>query len=142
MWSERHECHLEGIGACDHDTHTHIYTRTHTHTHTYTHAHIHTHAHTHTHMHTHTHVHTHAHTRTHTHTHAHTHMHTHTYIHTHTHTCSQNKLLLLKESMDQGTQLDKDQKEAVMKLNEVLIQLELAKELQKQFATLSLEVKI
>ena len=70
--------------------------------------------------------------------HTHTHKHTHTQTHTHTHT--QNKLMALKETVDTGTQLDKDQKEAVMRLDEVTIQLELVKDLQKQFAAVTVEV--
>ena len=42
--------------------------------------------------------------------------------------------------MDQGTRLDKDQLDAVQKLSDVSLQLELVKDLQKQFATLNTEV--
>ncbi|XP_064400637.1 caprin-1-like isoform X2 [Halichondria panicea] len=47
-----------------------------------------------------------------------------------------NKLESLKEGLDSGTRLDTDQIAAVAKLNDVSIQLELIKELQKQFTTL------
>ena len=36
--------------------------------------------------------------------------------------------------------LDKDQKEAIMKLDDVMVQLEMVKDLQKQFASVSVEV--
>ena len=94
--------------------------------------------------HTHTHIHTLTHTRTHTHTLTHTHSHTHTLTltHTHTHTHTQNRLVSLKESEEQGTQLEKDQLDAIAKIENVTIQLELVKELQKQFQALSVEVSM
>lgn len=52
----------------------------------------------------------------------------------------QNKLESLKEGLDSGTRLDTDQIAAVAKLNDVSIQLELIKELQKQFTTLQSDV--
>ena len=63
--------------------------------------------------------------------------HTHTLTPSHPHTLTQNKLLVLKENMDK---LDKDQKEAIMKLDDVMVQLEMVKDLQKQFASVSVEV--
>ena len=50
-----------------------------------------------------------------------------------------NKLMALKQTVDAGAQLDKDQREAVMKLDEVTIQLELVKDLQKQFTAATLD---
>ena len=47
----------------------------------------------------------------------------------------------LKESIDSGAQLDRDQQEAVRRLHEVTIQLDLVRELQKQFAAFSTEVR-
>ena len=52
----------------------------------------------------------------------------------------QNKLLSLQESADQGEQLKRDQEEAIAKLGEVQLQLDLVKDLQKQFSSLSAEV--
>ena len=96
-----------------------------------------------------------------------THTHTHTLRHTHAHTnflcfslthChhlptpppppppslkhTQNKLMALKETVDTGAQLDKDQQEAVTRLDEVTIQLELVRDLQKQFATAIVDVSV
>ena len=53
----------------------------------------------------------------------------------------QNKLMALKQSIETGVKLTKDQEEAVMKLDEVNIQLDLVRELQKQFMGVTTEVK-
>ena len=53
----------------------------------------------------------------------------------------QNKLVTLKESEDSGAKLDKDQKAAVKRLDEVSIQLEVVRDLQRQFASFSQEVR-
>jgi len=50
-----------------------------------------------------------------------------------------NKLSSLKDSLDSGTKLDKDQMDAVTKLENVSTQLELVRELQKQFSTMSVD---
>ena len=62
--------------------------------------------------------------------------------HTHTHTLitHQNKLSILKDNLDSGVALDKDQLDAVTKIEQVSTQLELVKELQKQFTTMSADV--
>ena len=53
----------------------------------------------------------------------------------------QNKLESLRDNLESGSsRLDKDQLAAVAKLDEVGIQLELIKDLQKQFTTLQSEV--
>ena len=52
----------------------------------------------------------------------------------------QNKLSTLKEQLDDGNQLDRDQQDAVSRINEVVIQLDLLKELQKQFCQLTTDV--
>ena len=54
----------------------------------------------------------------------------------------QNKLLSLQESADQGEQLKRDQEEAIAKLGEVQLQLDLVKDLQKQFSSLNTEVNV
>ena len=54
----------------------------------------------------------------------------------------QNKLMTLQESADQGEQLKRDQEEAIAKLGEVQLQLDLVKDLQKQFFSLNVEVSI
>ena len=53
---------------------------------------------------------------------------------------AQNKLLTLQESAEHGEQLKRDQEEAISKLGEVQLQLDLVKELQKQFTSLNSEV--
>lgn len=53
---------------------------------------------------------------------------------------SQNKLLTLQESAEHGEQLKREQEEAIAKLGEVELQLELVKDLQKQFNSLNSEV--
>ena len=52
----------------------------------------------------------------------------------------QNKLSILKDNLDSGVALDKDQLDAVTKIEQVSTQLELVKELQKQFTTMSADV--
>ena len=54
----------------------------------------------------------------------------------------QNKLLSLQESADQGEQLKRDQEEAIAKLGEVQLQLDLVKDLQRQFSSLNTEVNV
>ena len=59
---------------------------------------------------------------------------------THTLITHQNKLSILKDNLDSGVALDKDQLDAVTKIEQVSTQLELVKELQKQFTTMSADV--
>lgn len=51
----------------------------------------------------------------------------------------QNKLTALKEGNDMG-ELDRDQKEAITKIKDVSLQLELIRDLQKQFSQVEAEV--
>ena len=153
-------------------SHTHTHMHTHTQTLSVSHSHTAIHpllSPPHTRTHTHTLRHTHAHTNflcfslTHCH-----HLPTSSLSETHTpsHTCThklslflthtlpsppypppslkhtQNKLMALKETVDTGAQLDKDQQEAVTRLDEVTIQLELVRDLQKQFATAIVDVSV
>ena len=54
---------------------------------------------------------------------------------------AQNKLVTLKENAQSGTDaLDKAQQEAITKIKDVHLQLELVKDLQKQFGSLQAEV--
>ena len=48
--------------------------------------------------------------------------------------------MTLQESAEQGEKLTADQEDAVSKLGEVQLQLELVKDLQKQFTSLNSEV--
>ncbi|CAI8027881.1 Caprin-1 [Geodia barretti] len=50
-----------------------------------------------------------------------------------------NKLITLKQSIETGAKLTPDQEDAVSKLGEVNIQLEMVKDLQKQFAAVTTE---
>ena len=53
----------------------------------------------------------------------------------------QQKLTALEESLMNGKELDKDQREAVTKLPDVSVQLDLARDFQKQFQSVQVEVK-
>ena len=48
--------------------------------------------------------------------------------------------MTLQESAEQGEQLKRDQEEAIAKLGEVQLQLDLVRDLQKQFNSLNVEV--
>ena len=61
---------------------------------------------------------------------------------THRPVSPQNKLMTLKQNVDVGAQLDKDQREAVKRLDEVTIQLEVVKDLQKQFTAITVDVSV
>ncbi len=55
--------------------------------------------------------------------------------------CAQNKLITLKENaLGSADALDKDQQEAITKIKDVHVQLDLVKDLQKQFGSLQTEV--
>ena len=54
----------------------------------------------------------------------------------------QQRLTALEESLIKGKPLDKDQKEAVTKLPDVSVQLDLARDFQKQFQHVQAEVKL
>ena len=54
----------------------------------------------------------------------------------------QNKLTQLRVCQKDGTTLDKGQEEAITKIKDVDIQLELVKDLQKQFAGVQSEVGV
>ena len=53
----------------------------------------------------------------------------------------QQKLTALEESLIKGKELDKDQREAVNRLPDVSVQLDLARDFQKQFQNVQGEVK-